>query len=329
MFCEYCNSEFKNKYTLESHKQTAKYCLKIQENMTVNNLVNSKYICDYCNKIYTTKQNLLNHLNTCKEKIYNDKAQEILKIKEKELEFLNKELENKNNLIVKLEFIETKYLEQVKELQNKNHLIDKLELIQNKHLEQIKEQKEHITELENRIERLSIKAINKSGNTTNHNNTINLELNNFMSQDYIDNKIGNKFSDKYIINGMKSIAQFVYDHIIRTEDGTLLYGCYDASRKIFKYKDDKGSEVKDIKAQKLIGLIQPGLKKQTKVLHDFFFLEHEDLEKLENDRELNKSEKKEKEKMKYLKDKTVEIVTELNEMKNNNKFSNELAILTI
>ena len=257
-----------------------------------NNIKKDNFVCSECDKIFSTKNNLLIHKSKCKISIEN---------------------ENKN-------------LKQ--ELQTKTHLIDKLELIQNKYLEQIKEQKEHIKELEDRLERLSIKAINKSGNTTN-NNTINMELNNFMSQDYIDNKIGNKFSDKYITNGMKSIAQFVYDHIIRTEDGTLLYGCYDSSRKIFKYKDDTGTEVKDIKAQKLIGLIQPGLKKQTKVLYDFFFLEHEDLEKKEIERELDKNERIEKEKMRYLKDKTVEIVTKLNDMGNNNKFSNELAILTV
>ena len=295
MFCEYCKNEFKTISSLNKHINNAKYCLAIQNKKKETQI----FICNYCDKNFTGKSGLKTHLISCKDKIYKEQIEFIKNEKDKEI---------KKNL----------------------YIIEKLEDRNNKYLEQIKEQKEHIKELEDRIERLGIKAINKSGNiTTNNNNTINMELNNFMSQDYIDNKIGNKFSDKYIINGMKSIAQFVYDHVIRTEDGTLLYGCYDSSRKIFKYKDNTGTEVKDIKAQKLIGLIQPGLKKQTKVLYDFFFLEHEDLEKKETERELDKNERKEKEKMRYLKDKTVEIVTELNEMGNNNKFSNELAILTV
>ena len=301
MICEFCNKEFKNIYTLNTHKKTAKFCLKIQNDKS--NKVKkekNKSQCSFCNKMCSTVYSLQRHMLSCKEKNSDDKIKTIIE-----------DLNNKHSL----------------EINEKNSLIEKLELRNENYLQQIKDQKEHVKELEDRIERLGTKAINKAGNTTN--NTINFELNNFMSQDFIDNKIGNKFSDKYILDGMRGLAKFVYDHIICLEDGTLLYGCYDVSRKIFKYKDEIGNEIKDVKALKLIKLLKPGLKKQTGQLNEFFTLEHEDFVKMEMDRELSIQEKIEKEKMRYLKEKTVEISSEINDMDKNNKFTNELAMLTV
>jgi hypothetical protein len=42
---------------------------------------------------------------------------------------------------------------------------------------------------------------------------------------------------------MKGIAQFVFDHIVKLEDGSMAYACYDTSRQVFKYKDENGNEI--------------------------------------------------------------------------------------
>ena len=209
-------------------------------------------------------------------------------------------------------------------INKKNNMIEKLEFIKEKNDELISNQMIKITELEDRLERLGTKAINRATTT---NNTINLQLNNYISQDHINTKIADKFNDKYISNGIKGVAQFVYDHIITTEDGSILYACYDVARKIFKYKDTEGNEVKDVKAAKLINMIKPGLIKQTDVLYDYFSEEYDYLKKMEEVKDFNTEDLQELYKIKYLKDKAIEVSLEINTMDKTNKFSNELANL--
>ena len=343
---------------LNKHKKTAKYCLKLQnentklnidldekvENNGDNYLYNEKileikkseipnrnftnntlnkdqsliinnqtenmvHICEFCEKKFTNKYNLRNHKLCCKE------------IKHQKVEELNFNINNKNLEISQLQ-MEITNLKNI--ISKKNNMIEKLEFIKEKNDELISNQMIKITELEDRLERLGTKAINRATTT---NNTINLQLNNYISQDHINTKIADKFNDKYISNGIKGVAQFVYDHIITTEDGNILYACYDVSRKIFKYKDTEGNEVKDVKAAKLINMIKPGLIKQTDVLYDYFSEEYDYLKKMEEIKEFNNNDLQELYKIKYLKDKAIEVSLEINTMDKTNKFSNELANL--
>jgi hypothetical protein len=56
--CNICERTFANISSLNYHKKTAKYCIKLQH----------KNICLFCEKEFATKQNLQNHLLICKEK---------------------------------------------------------------------------------------------------------------------------------------------------------------------------------------------------------------------------------------------------------------------
>ena len=91
LICEFCRTKFKNIYTMNNHKNKAKYCLIIQGKLQINdlnlesNIKNSKIIqekesftCNYCCKILSSKQNLLNHENVCIEK----KNKELKELKE-------------------------------------------------------------------------------------------------------------------------------------------------------------------------------------------------------------------------------------------------------
>lgn len=356
IICEFCKRELKTMSAFNKHKKTAKYCLKLQNdsnrlneklntktyseqdirfdiNQDKNNIKNeTRYInntsikppylttniksenseqniCEFCNKKFTTKYNLRNHKLCCKE------------IKHQKVEELNYDINNKNLEISNLQ-IEILSFKNI--IDKKNNMIEKLEFIKEKNAELISNQMIKITELEDRIERLGTKAINRSTTT---NNTINLQLNNYISQDHINTKIADKFNDKYISNGIKGVAQFVYDHIITTKDGNILYACYDVSRKIFKYKDNEGNEVKDVKAAKLINMIKPGLIKQSDVLYDYFSEEYDFLKKMEEVKDFNNEDLQELYKIKYLKDKAIEVSLEINTMDKTNKFSNELANL--
>jgi hypothetical protein len=253
------------------------------------------------------------HLSICKEKQKKDNINTIDNIvakKEEDIKQIIYKYETEINIIKK----------------DKDLIIEKLEFIKKKNDEQIQEQKEQIKELQDKLERLGTKAIDRVGNTTNNTN-FNLQLNNYMSQENIDRKIANKFNETYILNGIEGVAKFVYDHIAQLEDGSLVYGCYDVSRKIFKYKDDTGKEIKDIKAKKLVSMIQPGLMKQTKILHSFFNDEYDYLEKIKDHKDLSNEDIKDLHKMKFYKDKAEEVGNEIIEMHKTNKFSNELANL--
>ncbi len=324
MLCQYYKKEFKTSNYLLKHQKTTKFCLKIQR----GEIENDTNECSFCNKTFANKGNLNIHISICKEKQKKDTVDVIIANKENELNSLvekyEKELSKKDEDIKQIIYRYETELNLIKK--DKDLIIEKLEFIKKKNDEQIQEQKEQIKELQDKLERLGTKAIDRVGNTTN-NTTFNMQLNNYMSQENIDRKIANKFNEKYILNGIEGVAKFVYDHIAQLEDGSLVYGCYDVSRKIFKYKDDTGKELKDIKAKKLVSMIQPGLMKQTKILHSFFNDEYDYLEKIKEQKELSNEDIKDLHKMKFYKDKAEEVGNEIIEMHKTNKFSNELANL--
>ncbi len=59
MECEFCHNKLKNKYCLNLHKKTAKYCLALRG-------ANTEYKCELCNKNYTERRNLEKHQEKCR-----------------------------------------------------------------------------------------------------------------------------------------------------------------------------------------------------------------------------------------------------------------------
>ena len=125
---------------------------------------------------------------------------------------------------------------------------------------------------------------------------------------------------------MKGVAQFVYDHIVKLEDGSMAYACYDTSRQVFKYKDENGNEIKDPKAVKLRKMIKPGLLKQSKTLLDYFNDECDYLEKRKDNG--HDIDGKEYNIMNTLREKAFEVGCEILSIEDTNKFTNELANLS-
>ena len=306
MECEYCEKFFSSISSLNNHKKTAKYCLKLQNKK--DDLNNFK--CDDCSKVFYIKQHLSIHLQSCKEteiknklRLQEKEFEEKLKIKEKEFE---EKLKSKDVLIIKINTQNENFKEQLKK-QEENY-------------------KEQINDLQNKLDRIANKAIDRPTTTTN--NTINnkFELHTFPSQKEIDRKIESKFNDKYILDGMKGIAQFVFDHIVKLEDGSTAYACYDTSRQIFKYKDENGNEIKDPKAVKLRKMIKPGLLKQSKTLLDYFNDECDYLEKRkDNGHDIDNHEYSI---MNTLREKAFEVGCDILSIEETNKFSSELASLS-
>jgi len=79
--CNYCNTELKDKYVLNKHHKTSKYCLRIREELEPNiNIEKKLFDCEYCKKELTSKYRLNTHLKICKTK--NSKEEVIEKVEE-------------------------------------------------------------------------------------------------------------------------------------------------------------------------------------------------------------------------------------------------------
>ena len=276
MECNFCKKTFTNKSSLNKHKITTKYCLKIQGEISKNT-----FECYSCKKTFTSKQSLSIHEKTC-EKI---------------------KLENEIRIIIS---------DKDKELIKKNIIIEQLQ-------KQGDEYKEQIKELQDKLERLATTAISKP---TTNNTKITFIAPLDLSHERISNIITTKLNGDHIVDGMAGIAKFVKDEIITSEDGTLLYGCVDASRQVFKYKNDKGDLIKDQKATKLIGAIQPVLKEKT---NDMYFDYGNKIENYIEDDEDKQNTFNKKDKYFFLKDTALKIHEDISDMHQNTKFSTELA----
>ena len=304
-------------------------CFNIKNTLyIIKNTMSDK--CDFCNKVFETKQTLIRHQKTAKFclKIQN-KDNDIHS--DKTCDYCDKVFTRKERLLSHLKICKNKKNEdhQIKNIiQNyENKLQQKNEIIEI--------YKKQVDDLQDKLQQLCFRAIDKPtnktiNNTTTNNNTMNLQT--FFPPDFISNKIEDKFADSYFHDKMKGIAKFAHDHIVMSEDGKLLYKCYDVSRGIFKYKDDKGNEIKDVKALKLIKILQPDLMKQANVVYKYFDEYCEDLNRKLSHDSISDDDKEDARKelntMKILKNKALDISFEINTMEQNNTFSNELAILT-
>jgi len=84
MECNFCKKIFTNKSSLNKHKLTTKYCLKIQGEISKN-----PFKCASCDKTFTVKQSLTIHEKTC-EKINLEKEIRIV-VLDKDKELIKKE----------------------------------------------------------------------------------------------------------------------------------------------------------------------------------------------------------------------------------------------
>jgi len=103
--CTFCNKQYNSLSSLNYHQKTAKFCLKLQQNIQEEN--NTNFSCEHCEKIFSTKFNLNRHLGICNIKILKDTLNQELKLKEEqyltEKSNLEKQIKEKDKQISKLE----------------------------------------------------------------------------------------------------------------------------------------------------------------------------------------------------------------------------------
>jgi hypothetical protein len=231
------------------------------------NTVNNRLTCEHCGQSFT-KNNLSQHIKVCKFKQCNDiidkdsqisKLKEEVKDKDSHLSILKEEVKDKDSQlsILKEEF--------TKKLTENSILKAKLEI----YTEIVKDNKTTLDKLSDRT--LSIvEDIAKQPKISNTNNTTHLSVKNNYIQNLpklcteestISNRIEQGFTVDDFNNGTKGIARLISEEVAIGEDNDgfirAALGCTDVSRKIFCYTTENGTAVTDIKATKLIGLIQP------------------------------------------------------------------------
>jgi len=289
--CDRCNKIFATKYTLAVHQKTSKSCTGNTSTSTTSE--KKIYECEYCKKKISSTQNFKHHLDICPIKIEKEKEMkedektwqiETLKkqIEKKDKEY-KQQLENKNREIYSKDIIITKLETQEKQLQKQletqeKQLQKQLETqleTQEKQLQdknkQLEDKNKQLEQLQETIERLAKTAIEKTTTTTVNKNThVNNvgDLNLFFNEDFITEKINTKLTENDLYSGYKSIAQFIKTNIATNEQGKLVYVCVDVSRQHFCYFDDKGNEVRDIKAQKMIGIIKTPIQKKIAAIYE-------------------------------------------------------------
>ena len=86
--CEYCNTEFKNKSSLNYHQKNTKYCLEKQGKKP------DKFVCNLCEKVLSSKQILEQHQVIC---VKNKREIDLeIKLQEKEETILKQTIEINN-----------------------------------------------------------------------------------------------------------------------------------------------------------------------------------------------------------------------------------------
>lgn len=236
--CQFCNAEFNSISSLNYHKESAKYCLKIQGKNVEN------YKCDACDKSYTSKKYLDKHLELCKKQ----------KSKSK-----NSELENTIKEIIN---------EKEKEIKNlKEMLIEK-----DRQIRELKEMFDRSNEIIAEIAKQP-----KINNTTN-NIRGNQNIKNFLTNsktyeeqtdyDRIISIAKDADMEKYFWRGQKGLAQFCVEHIAKTQDGKMIICCTDPSRARFKHINEKNELCEDIDARIFTSKISEPIKEVVEEVHN-------------------------------------------------------------
>jgi hypothetical protein len=254
--------------------------------------------CDYCKKFLSSRGSLKKHRETTKSciNLRVESSARFLCMFCKKSYSTNQALLSHNLTSHQIQIVASiKKSSKVPEYKNKIKFMRK----------ELEKQELIIADLQDRIERLCTKAIEKPTNTIK--NKFNLSV--FPSQTEIIRKIESKFTDEYMLDGISGVAKFVYDHIVKLDDGSMAYACFDRSRKIFKFRDSTGKEIKDPNATKLISVLKHNLIEQNRRVLNFFDLEVDNMLYIKNRDGVIDEDKLET--LRYKRDKVSEVGTDM------------------
>jgi hypothetical protein len=199
MECQYCKNTFSTKTSLNNHQKSASYCLKLR-----GDVVKYKYKCESCSMTFHKIFNLNRHVETCKS---NDTVYQYMKT----IKDLTDEIREKDIIISQ----------------------------QNEHKDQmIKDQKHTIKELQDRLENVAIKAVQRP---TTKNTQINNYIQNLkpLTQEHLLDSVPNLTID-HIIKGPEGYAEYALEYPLKDR-----MVCSDYSRRKVKFKNKDGKVITD------------------------------------------------------------------------------------
>lgn len=202
------------------------------------------YECEYCNSVLQSARTLKKHQRTAKKCIEKrGVGYEIKCICEKEFSRADK---YKKHTLQCVPFIQDKYTKMIEE---KDKLIDEKEKkIKEEKEIAIKEKDKVINKLEKEIKKLNKRATTINNNKITINNPlINLNIPANLSQTAIQEICKQFLNQKTVNEGYKSMAKFLVKYIIMDKDGKVNVLCTDVNRKVFKYRDEDGRLLKDVR----------------------------------------------------------------------------------
>lgn len=255
MECTFCKNTFCNKQVLISHQKRAKYCIKIQMELD-KTIKNELKVCTHCQKsfsLYSYKR----HLEKCKSKKIS-KNTNILELKSRIQCLITKNNEYLRKLKIsisekkKLEQIKSQLNQKIQDFETNNKLLNqKIMFLE----EKVKSLSDQVSSSNECIKEIALQPKTQT-NIQNNKLMINTPF------DINDSKLTEKIVDeKWTYNdfydGQKGAARFVVKNLLKDVSGELLYICTDPARHIFKFIDENGDIVRDVKAQKLTELLTP------------------------------------------------------------------------
>ena len=230
MNCKYCKTIFKSTSSLNNHLNKAKYCLLIQDKLKSKKKHDVVYKCEDCDKVLSTKQSLTKHKDTCS--------------KRKDKESKNYELAELKNTIIE-----------------KDRTITQINTRLENYKEQLEKRDELIKDLQDKLDKIANKAIDRPTNSFTNTTTNNLNIMtpiDFNDLETIKDLIDNNLNANHVVEGQKGLVQFLIDTLLKDEEGNLKYKCTDVSRFIYKFLNIEGEMNKDVDAKKLISYIVSG-----------------------------------------------------------------------
>ena len=226
--CEWCNKSFYSSYTLKTHIQTAKYCLK-QRGQKVSKEVELE--CKFCNVKFSVKSSFSRHSEICPKR------------KEYEILIEKNEIENLYKLqIIKLtEEFNIKFNNLDSTLKERNVHIEKLEEHIEKMDEYTEKQKSCIKELELKLAKgegyIECFKEAKPQNITNFN--INHKIKNVLTAtippltiNLVKENVRNNYTYELFCKGETGLLTFIEGIIIKKNADLIEqnYACTDTSR---------------------------------------------------------------------------------------------------
>jgi hypothetical protein len=222
--------------------------------------------CEFCKKILNSKSALNVHQKNTKYCLKlqgnSQKGQFVCEC--------GKDFHNKHHLISHQDVCRIVNTVYVQELRNRVNTAEQENIILSSKLS---DAFNTIKDLQDRIEKITLQAINRPTHQTKNKQIINLAPFD-LTQDKAKIIFANKYTPEYFLQGMKGLARFVSDHIVKTDTGESIYACYDRSRDVFKYKNEAGEYINDIKAVRLVEIIHPAAAEHSRSMNDKFHEEY-------------------------------------------------------